>query len=126
MDADASVKAEVATITGLPTRTGKLTAILDPGTTPAVRKMLGVDVTSSQVSRFGNFIGQLRDLNNKLELQMISTSSAVFGEHTMTTQRANLRACRLYYVKSRIWLGRPSAQYDISRPARSLTVRCSI
>ena len=62
MDADASVKAEVATITGLPTRTGKLTTILDLGTARAVRKMLGVDVTSSQVDRFGNFIAQLRDL----------------------------------------------------------------
>ena len=88
MDADASVKAEVATIAGLPTRTGKLTAILAPGTAPTVRKMLGVDVTSSQVDRFGNFIGQVRDLNNELELLMISTGSAVFGEHTMTTQRA--------------------------------------
>ena len=29
-------------------------------------------------------------------------------------RKKNLRACRFYYVKSRIWPGRPSVQYDNS------------
>ena len=32
--------------------------------------------------------------------------------------KKNLRASRLYYVKSQIWLGRPNVQYDISGPPR--------